>query len=195
MSAMSEWAAVENGVTGDRMLILHRGPDADGEVLEVQFDLPPHASRSPMHRHSRLTERFEVLDGALRLCVDGRWTTMLPGDAIVVEPGQSHCFLNDSDVWTTFIAEVRPPGQFERFLRSWYGLANAGRATRDGVPRNVFHLARCLHDADFTFAALPSGPQRVVLRILVALGHTVGAYAALMDYDIAPVRSRLAPVS
>ncbi len=192
MTPTTDWTAVVNSVTGDRMVFLHRGTDAEGDVLEVQFDLPPHASGSPMHRHTRISERFEVLDGALRLSVDGQGMTLLAGDSVTVTPGQSHRFLNESNAWVTFITEIRPPARFERFLRTWYGLANAGHSTAAGVPRNVFHLARCLQDADLTFAGAPVLLQRVAIAALVAIGHAVGSYAALMDYDTAPAPSRLA---
>lgn len=194
MIAPTAYAAVVNSVTGDRMVFLHHGRDADGEVLEVQFDLPPHAAGSPMHRHARITERFDVLDGALRMCVEGRWTTLHAGDAIVIRPGQSHCFLNESGEWVTFITEIRPPGRFERFLRCWYGLANDGSTGADGVPRNLFHLARCLQDADFLVVGIPAALQRLVLGVLVAIGHAAGSYAALMDYDDSPAISPFATV-
>lgn len=195
MNATSEWSPVLNSVTGDRMLVLHRGTDAEGDVLEVQFDLPPHAAGSPMHRHARVQERFEVLDGALRMCVDGTWRTVLAGESVTVEPGQAHCFLNESGVWVTFITEIRPPARFERFLRTWYGLANSGKSSSDGVPRNLFHLARCLQDADFTFAGAPAALQRGMISMLVAIGNLLGIYASVMDFDVVPSAPRMAVAS
>jgi quercetin dioxygenase-like cupin family protein len=192
MSATHAWTPVVNRVTGERMLVLHHGPTAEGDLLEVQFDLPPYSAGSPMHRHQRLQERFDVLDGALRVCVDGAWRTLLAGESVFVEPGQAHCFLNESGAWVTFITEVRPPHRFERFLRTWYGLANDGRSTADGFPSNPLHLARCLDDADFTFADWPATPQRLVIGTLVAIGTAFGAYASLMDFDSEPVPAALA---
>ncbi|MDZ7630279.1 MAG: hypothetical protein U5K74_02680 [Gemmatimonadaceae bacterium] len=66
-----------------------------------------------------------------------------------------------------------------------HGLANAGLTTATGIPRNLFHLARCLQDADLTFAGVPAGPQRLLLSCLVTIGSAIGSYAALMDFDIA----------
>jgi quercetin dioxygenase-like cupin family protein len=187
MSATSGWSPIVNSVTGDQMLVLTRGSDSEGPLLEVQFDLPPHSPGTPMHRHRRITERFDVLDGALSMCVNGVWRVVTAGASALVVPGDAHCYRNDSDAWVTFITELRPPHRFERFLRTWYGLANTGMSSRDGVPRNLLHLARCLHDADFTFAVLPSLPQRIALSALVRAGTMLGAYAALMDFDVSPV--------
>jgi quercetin dioxygenase-like cupin family protein len=195
MNAELSWAPIVNDVTGDRMLVLHRGTDAEGEVLEVQFDLPPHAAGSPMHRHRQIQERIEVLDGALRICVDGSWRTLLAGESLSVEPGQAHCLLNESSAWVTFITEIRPPARFERFLRTWYGLANIGRCDSDGVPRNFLHRARCLQDADFTFAAFPAAPQRALLALAVALGSQLGVYASVMDFDVVAPTQRMAVMS
>jgi quercetin dioxygenase-like cupin family protein len=187
MSAASGWSPLVNSVTGDRMLVLTRGTDSEGPLLEVQFDVPPHSPGTPMHRHRRITERFDVLDGALSMCVNGEWRVVTAGASALVLPGDTHCYRNDSDAWVTFITELRPPLRFERFLRTWYGLANTGRSSRDGVPRNLLHLARCLSDADFTFAALPSLPQRALISSLERAGRMLGAHAALMDFDISPV--------
>ncbi len=191
MIASPEWVPVTNTVTGDRMLVLHRGLDAEGEVLEVQFDLPPQATGGPMHRHRRIQERFEVLDGALRVCVDGHWRTLLAGDSVTVDPGQAHSFANDSSAWVTIITEFRPPLHFERSLRTWHGLANTGRASATGAPRNLFHLARCLQDADVTFTAAPAMLQRAIISALVWLGNLTGINASLMDFDIAPRTPRM----
>jgi quercetin dioxygenase-like cupin family protein len=187
MSAAPMWTPVENRVTGDRMLVLRRGREAGGETLEVQFDLPPHAAGSPMHRHRVVEERFEVLDGALRMCVDGVWQTLRSGESLVVRAGQSHCFRNDSGAWVTFVTDVRPAANFERFLRTWYGLANTGRTSADGVPRNPLHLARCLQDADFTFSGAPAPLQRLLFATLVLIGSKLGVYASLAEIEAAPL--------
>jgi quercetin dioxygenase-like cupin family protein len=186
MSTAFNWSPIVNRVTGDRMLVLTRGTDRDGAFLEVQFDVPPHSPGTPRHRHRRISERFDVLDGALSMYVNGAWRVLLAGASVEVVPGDVHCYRNNSDAWVTFITVLRPPHRFERFLRTWYGLANAGASTRDGVPRNLLHLARCLHDADVTFAAMPATLQRITLAALVRFGTTIGAYASLMDFDLSP---------
>ena len=184
MIGSDAWVQIVNSVTGDRMLVLARGNDDGDDFLEVQFDVPPHSPGTPLHRHGRMTERFDVLDGTLSLCVDRRWHSVTAGDSVTVTAGQAHCYRNDSDAWVTFIAVVQPRMRFERFLRTWTGLANTARANRDGVPRNVLHLARCLQDADFTFAGAPAVLQRAVFACLVWIGTLSGAYASLMDFDL-----------
>lgn len=187
MNATSAWVPLENRVTGDRMLVLRRECDSEGEVLEVQFDLPPGAAGSHMHRHHVIEERFEVLDGALQMCVNGVWQTLTPGAAVVIRPGQAHRFRNDSHAWVSFTTELRPPVHFERFLRTWYGLANAGQSDASGTPRNLLHLAHCLHDADVTFADAPAALQRALIASVVRLGHALGAYRTLTELDPASI--------
>lgn len=109
--------------------------------------------------------------------------TLLAGDSIEVTPGQAHCFANDSNAWVTFVTEIRSPGQFERFLRTWYGLANAGRSRINGMPRNVFHLARCLRDADFRVVGVPSALQGGPSAALVWIGQMSGAFTDLMSFE------------
>lgn len=186
MSHDSPWHALENRMTGERMLVLRRGRDVDGAVLEVQFDLPPHREGSPRHIHSHVVERFEVLEGALHMTVEGQSMTLLAGDAVEVSPGQAHSFANHSNAWVTFTTEIRSAGQFERFLRTWYGLANAGRTRMNGLPRNLFHLARCLQDADFHFVGIPAVAQDRLLGALVSIGRSVGAFSALRAFERVP---------
>ncbi|AMW06185.1 cupin domain-containing protein [Gemmatimonas phototrophica] len=183
MSPQSECTALENRVTGERMVVLRRERDADGSLLEVQFDLPPHTEGPPLHRHTHLVERFEVLEGALQMTVEGRSLTLLAGDAVEVTPGQAHAFTNSSNTWVRFVTLIRSPGQFERFLRTWYGLANTGLARSSGQPRNLLFLARCLQDADFRFVGMPSGVQGVLLTLLVGLGELLGVFSALRVYE------------
>lgn len=183
MNHTTAWDALENTVTGERMLVLRRERDSEGMLLEVQFDLPPQTAGPPLHRHTHLTERFEVLEGALQMTLEGRSLTLLAGDAVDVMPGQAHAFANASNAWVSFVTVIRSPGQFERFLRTWYGLANAGQARPDGQPRNLLYLARCLQDADFRFVGVPSVLQGGLLTLLVSIGELLGVYSALRSYD------------
>jgi mannose-6-phosphate isomerase-like protein (cupin superfamily) len=62
----------------------------DGEYVE--FDVVGRARGliAQPHVHARQTERHEVIEGSMRLTIDGREHVLRPGDATDVPPGVSH---------------------------------------------------------------------------------------------------------
>lgn len=170
------WAQIENPVTHERMVFL----DRSASRLEVQFDLPPGSAGSPPHVHRRMHETFEVSSGALEMTVGHEAPRLVrPGELVTILPGTPHSFRNPTKDWVTFSSVVRPPGQFEKFLRAWYGLAQAGLVDARGMPKNLLHLALGLHYADFTIAGIPGWVQRPILASLVRLARLVGAEKTL----------------
>lgn len=174
-STRDAWPQIENPVTGDRMVIMRTAEATGGACLEVQFDLPPGAAGSPLHYHRHITETFEVSSGSLEMLIQGAVRTLTPGEIVAIPPRTPHAFRNASADWVTFTSAITPAGQFERFLRSWYGLARAGLVTPSGVPRNPLYLALGLDYADFAFPGVPDRLQRVFVRALAGLGRLTGA--------------------
>jgi quercetin dioxygenase-like cupin family protein len=171
------WPQIENPVTGERMVFLRSCRATGGQCVEVQFDLPPGAAGSPLHYHRRLHETFEVSSGSLEMTVGRRAAprAVAPGELVIVPPGTPHAFRNASADWVTFTSVVTPAGQFERFLRAWYGLAQHGLVGATGMPRNPFYLALALHYADFAFPDVPDRVQRIVVGSLAGLARLTGA--------------------
>ena len=171
------WPQIENPATGERMVFLRTARATGGASVEIQFDLPPGAAGSPLHYHRRLHETFEVSSGTLEMIVgDGAtWRAVRAGELVVVPPRTPHAFRNVSADWVTFTSVVTPSGQFERFLRAWYGLAQAGLVEPSGMPRNLFYVALGLDYADFVFPGVPDLLQRVLLRSLTGVARLIGA--------------------
>jgi hypothetical protein len=70
---------------------------------------------------------------------------------------------------------VTPAGQFERFIRSMYGLAIDGKTDKKGMPKNPLHLVLALQAADFYFAGVPHGLQKALLGLLGGIARHTGA--------------------
>ena len=66
----------------------------DPERLEVEATWGPEGSPPPKHFHPGQDEHFEVLDGALRVEVDGQERELRPGDTIDVPRGAVHRMWN-----------------------------------------------------------------------------------------------------
>jgi quercetin dioxygenase-like cupin family protein len=160
-----------NPVTGDEVTFLATPQDAAAPLV-FTTRLPAGAAGSPPHRHARLTERFEVLEGAVLFRIGAADCTLTAGEAVTIRPHTVHGFRNASDAPALLGCTVTPGAGFERFLRGLQAAAVSGRAGAAGLPRDPRRLARLLLDADFHFPGFPMAMQRAAFHALAALPTT-----------------------
>jgi quercetin dioxygenase-like cupin family protein len=168
---------VENPVTGERFTFTHTAASTDGELLAFDFALRPGGAVPLPHVHPVQTERFEVTAGTMRFRVGLRTVIAEPGDVVEVEPGVMHSFANDGDEEARLRVEVRPALAMEEMFADVVELAEAGRMTRRGLPRNLLDLALLArtYDAEAHAPLLGVRLQRFVLAPLVWLARARGA--------------------
>jgi quercetin dioxygenase-like cupin family protein len=168
---------VENPVTGERFTFTHTAASTDGELLAFDFALRPGGSVPIPHVHPVQTERFEVTAGTMRFRVGLRTVIAEPGDVVEVEPGVMHSFANDGDEEARLRVEVRPALAMEEMFADVVEMAEAGRMTRRGLPRNLLDLALLArtYDAEAHAPLLGVRLQRVLLAPLVWLARARGA--------------------
>lgn len=174
---------VFNKVTGDRMKILHSV--ANGfDSIKIEFTLPPKAIGAPLHYHLNFSETFEVLSGRLEMRVGSAKAqqTLQKGDFIEVKPGTLHSFSNPHNESVVFVSEALPAAEFEKFIRSMFGLANDGKTNKDGMPTNFLHLATVLDFADLYFPLVPAWMQKTVRKTLRNFAEMTGAETELEKY-------------
>ena len=68
--------------------------DSDGDFVGMDFTLPVGSMAAPTTRASDSGRDLEVIEGALDLMVDGKWTTLHVGESASVAPGTLHTFKN-----------------------------------------------------------------------------------------------------
>jgi len=141
MTEIVPGTTLENPVTGERFTFTHTAASTDGELLAFDFALRPGGSVPMPHVHPIQTERFEVVSGQMRFMVG--WKTVIagPGDVVEVEPGVAHSFANAGADEARLHVEVRPALKMEQMFAEVIALAQAGRMTRRGLPRNPLRLA------------------------------------------------------
>ncbi|TNC11083.1 cupin domain-containing protein [Methylobacterium terricola] len=125
------------GVTigGMRVRYLARS-DSTGDAIGIYAVTL--AARSPgagLHRHARLTEAFEVHDGALTLRLGERDVTAGPGDFVLVRPGEPHAFANRGDTPVRFTLTFTPALHREGFFEGLAALAAEDRLRDEGAMR------------------------------------------------------------
>jgi quercetin dioxygenase-like cupin family protein len=99
--------------------------DSDGEFVGMDFTLPPGSLAPPPHVHPTPEESFEVTDGALDLMVDGKWTTLGPGESASVAPGSVHTFKNRCGETVRVRNVHRPAVRFEDYIEHIHTLMSA----------------------------------------------------------------------
>jgi mannose-6-phosphate isomerase-like protein (cupin superfamily) len=117
------------------------------------------------HVHERQTERFEVIEGALRLDLDGVAHHLGPGATMTVPPGSRHRQRNDGPSRVRIRHE--PAGESEAFFVRLAELSQSGGYDRFGMPKPK-PGARMIRDFPEQRSALvPVGVQRALSRLLL----------------------------
>lgn len=159
------------------MRILASPMRSGGPRFSVQFELPPHAKGPPLHYHDAFAETFIVEAGEFEMTVgkERQIRVLKAGEKLHVPEGMIHTFRNASPNPVRFVTHVEPPGEFEKFIRVWYGLGAASLTNREGVPRNPLHLALALHWGNVIMVGPPVFLQRIVFGPLLLLARISGA--------------------
>jgi quercetin dioxygenase-like cupin family protein len=160
---------LENPVTGERFTFTHTAASTGGELLAFDFGLRPGGAVPMPHVHPIQTERFEVVEGRMRFRVGLRTLIAGPGDVVEVAPGVAHSFANAGEAEARLRVDVRPALAMEEMFAEVIGMAQAGRMTGRGVPRNLLDLALLArtYDQEAHAPLISVGVQRFLLAPLV----------------------------
>jgi quercetin dioxygenase-like cupin family protein len=160
----------ENPRSGERITITGEA----GDALAWELVLAPGGRVPGSHSHPEQTERFTVLDGALRLRVGRRRILARPGDVVVVPPGTVHHFANPGPVPARVAVRSTPA------LRTEAMLATAAALARERPLSRLLDLALFMGEFDRELRApyLPAPVVRAVLRPVRALARRLRADCA-----------------
>jgi quercetin dioxygenase-like cupin family protein len=165
--------SLSNPVTGERFTFLHTAASTNGELLAFDFALRPGGKVPIPHVHPIQTERFEVISGCVRFRLG--WQTFVagPGEVVEAPPGVAHGFGNAGRGEARMRVEVRPALAMEDMFAEVVALAEAGRMTRRGLPRNPLTLASLArrYDQEAHAPLLTVRVQRFLLAPLVWLAR------------------------
>jgi quercetin dioxygenase-like cupin family protein len=172
---------LENPVTGERFTFTHTAATTNGELLAFDFALRPGGAVPIPHVHPIQTERFEVVSGTMRFRIGWRTRIVGPGEVVEVEPGVMHSFANAGEDEARLRVEVRPALAMEDMFAEVIAMAEAGRMTRRGMPRNVFELATLArkYDQEAHAPLMNVAVQRLLLAPLVVSARHPRAALAL----------------
>lgn len=97
--------------------------ETNGELLEMEWELPAGGWAPQPHVHPRLTEEYEVLDGTFDVLVGDEWRELAAAEAVAVPPGTTHTFrVGDHPVRVHNVH--RPALDFEPYIKALCKAAN-----------------------------------------------------------------------
>ena len=149
----------------------------DGENLWVTSWLED-GGHLPEHFHPTLEERWEVLEGIVRVKVDGKWRELTKADGpLLVARGVRHELRNASGAQAHLQCEVLPAGNLQEFLTESARGAREGLFNRRSMPtsmRGAGWLAdfalRYRHET--VMCSPPPAVQRMLLPLLAKVTPT-----------------------
>ena len=127
---------------GATFRVLRTGDDTNGEALEMEWKLAPHASGTPVHTHPHATESYEIVEGRLDVFIDGAWRTLSPGESASVPPGIPHTFRNPGDSFTIVRNTHAPAMRFAEYFGTIDRIVASGDVAHDRMtPKAMLYLA------------------------------------------------------
>src|SRR2546422_1953992 len=166
--------ALENSVTGERLVFRRTTADSGGAVLLFDYFLRAGGSVPLAHVHPRQEERFEIVSGRARIRVGRRRQRAKPARASWCrEVRSTGSGTTARTSCTCSSSSARPCAP--RKASSSSGLGRDGKLGRHGFPHplQIAVMAKEYRDeAQFPF--LPAVVQRALIAPLAAIGAPLG---------------------
>lgn len=185
---------MEDPVSGARAVFRQTATETNGELLQIDFILPPHMPVSSEHIHPLQEERFEVLSGTFGFLVGGQEQVGGEGHRTVAPAGVPHNFWVVGDEWGEIRFEFRPALRAKEVFETLWFLLREGRINRKtGRPNLLQGVVLLSEYRDVYIPAHPSRPvQTVLFGVLAPVGRLLG-YRAKHPYSSASGASAPAP--
>jgi quercetin dioxygenase-like cupin family protein len=166
-----------DGATGMRLLVRHAASETSGRFVEWEAAYPPGSPEPPVHFHPNQWERFEVLEGAMVVRLDGVVRTLRAGDRLEVPPGTPHSMWNGSAESTRLLWRTEPALRTEDFFAAAFSLGRR-RRTGGGKPGILPAIVLAAEFRNEFRVVRPPRPIQFILFLLLApigrlLGHRV----------------------
>ena len=163
---------IENPVTGERITFLRTSAQTGGSLAEMELELSPTAKLAAEHIHLRQEERFEVLDGLIRVRCGGSDSLAGAGETVVVPAGSPHAWAPEGDAGARVRLTFTPGAGIEEFFDEFFRLGREGRTNAVGMP-NLFVTARLGLAHDMFLPGAPVPLQRAAFRVLAGAGRVL----------------------
>lgn len=176
---------IRNPVTGHTIRFLQTSCDTEGQLLEMEATYAPHSVEPRLHYHPKQAETFRVLEGIMKVRMNGRVKILVTGDVLLIPANTRHALWNDSGAKAVVNWKVEPALSTEYFLETGMGLAVQGRVDKKGL-LSIWQTALLAQQYQNVYR-LAKGPyflQLAMFRLLAPLAKMKGyksVYKELID--------------
>jgi quercetin dioxygenase-like cupin family protein len=118
---------IEHPLTGERLTFLETAASTGGKFLKAKLEMTPGGSLPRPHTHPRGEERFEVVEGRVRIETAGKPRIADAGETVIVPRGVGHVWGNPFDDPAAVVVTLSPAFKMETFFETWFGLARDGK--------------------------------------------------------------------
>jgi uncharacterized protein YndB with AHSA1/START domain len=164
---------------GFHVLLKRTAAETDGAELELEVSGRPRGFITQEHVHPSQLERHEMIEGSMKLVLDGHDHILVPGDTIEVPAGAPHrqLPLGEGDGRDRVI--LRPAGSTQQFLERLAELSARGAFNRFGLPKPVAgaELVRDFGDGGHA-SRPPLAVQQAIANFVVKVGSALGGSAS-----------------
>src|SRR5687767_6979613 len=163
---------IENPVTGERITFVRTSAQTGGALAELDLELSPAAFLAAEHIHLRQEEKFEVLDGRIRLRCRGEESVRGAGETVVVPAGSPHAWAPEGGAGARVRITFTPGAGIEEFFDEFFRLGREGLTNAKGMP-SPFVTARLglTHNMYLAQPPVPVPLQRAAFRVLAGAGR------------------------
>ena len=163
--ALEPGTVLDTSALGFTLEVIATSATTDGACFEFDAVGKARGVVAQPHVHERQTEHFEVIEGALRLDLNGVAHHLGPGDTMTVPAGTRHRQRNDGPSRVRIRHE--PAGRSEEFFGRLSELSQNGGYDRFGMPRPKAG-ARIIRDfPEQRSALMPVPVQRALASLLL----------------------------
>lgn len=108
------------------------------------------------HTHSAFEETFTAIQGQLGVAMNKTKYHLSPGESMTIPRGTSHHFFNPGSEPVTCQIKFMPAHEnFIKGIAIAYGLAEDGKTSAEGQPKNLMHIALLLDLTDTRPTEMP----------------------------------------
>ena len=132
---------IENPVTGERIMFVRTSAETGGALAEMDLDLSPTAFLAAEHLHLRQEEKFDVVEGRIRLRCRGDESVHGAGESVVVPAGAPHAWAPEGDKGARVRLTFTPGAGIEDFFDEFFRPRPRGQHQRQGHAAAVRHGA------------------------------------------------------
>jgi quercetin dioxygenase-like cupin family protein len=115
---------IDNPQTGEHMEFQLTARETRGELLRMEFVLDPGGLVAAPHVHPHQEERFEVLEGTLRVRLGDVEHEPRAGETLAVEAGTPHVPWNSEEEPARVLVEFRPALKTQELLETLFAWVN-----------------------------------------------------------------------